>query len=79
MMKFLVMFVVAGMTEGSPVRTVVRYGILSHELKGPWSPVSRTQLNSKFPLMLFPPPKPSKKLTQALGPCPGAIEHDVVG
>jgi hypothetical protein len=57
----------AGTTDGVPLRNVVMYGTLSHELNGPWSPDSRTQLARRFPTISSPPPMPSLKLMPARG------------
>lgn len=45
---------------------VVKYGIRSHELNGPWSPDSLHSLKRRFSVTSFPPPKPSFTLMPAL-------------
>ena len=54
--------------EGAPVRTVVRKGCRSHELKGPWSPLSRQVEKTRLCEITSPPPKPSFALMPARGP-----------
>ena len=54
--------------EGAPVRTVVRNGCRSHELNGPWSPLSRHVEKTRLCEISSPPPKPSLALMPARGP-----------
>ena len=48
-----------GHMEGSPVRTRVRKGCRSQELKGPWSPLSRQLEKIRFQAISSPPARRS--------------------
>ena len=72
-MKFRVILLCAGVSEGVPFFTPDKYGSLSKELKQPLSVVSRTMLKIRFFSTRCPPPKPSLKLIPALGPLKNVV------